>query len=293
LSREIAIIGAGGKMGYWFSKYFSKKGFQLSLYDTNLSSLKAVDDMRVHNTIGDCVQNADIVIVCVPAKSIPLTIEQCVPMMKKGAVLAEISSVKYQTFEALKTIRAKVKPLCIHPMFGPGKTDFNELKMLLIPVKNEEVEIKILNDIFDEPIVKVIKNPHIHDRLIAIVLGLTHFTNTVFASFLSEQNFSYLREIGGTTFEIQSLLAASILTEEDDLLVTLLIENPAARRQIQRYLRETNKFASMISNSDTLLLKTAFDQTRSHFQTDQNLKLLYERMYQITEKIGHENENKK
>jgi prephenate dehydrogenase len=165
--------------------------------------------------------------------------------------------------------------------------------MLLIPVKNEEVEIKILNDIFDEPIVKVIKNPHIHDRLIAIVLGLTHFTNTVFASFLSEQNFSYLREIGGTTFEIQSLLAASILTEEDDLLVTLLIENPATRRQIQRYLRETNKFASMISNSDTLLLKTAFDQTRSLFQTDQNLKLLYERMYQITEKIGHENENKK
>lgn len=280
-------------MGYWFSKYFSKKGFQLSLYDSNLSSLKAVDGMIVHETIGDCVQNADIVILCVPAKSIPLTIEQCVPMMKKGGVLAEISSVKYQTFEALKTICAKIKPLCIHPMFGPGKTDFSEIKMLLIPVKNEEVEIKILNDIFDDPIVKVIKNPHIHDRLIAIVLGLTHFTNTVFASFLSKQNFSYLREIGGTTFEIQSLLAASILTEEADLLATLLIENPATKRQIQRYVREINKFASMISNSDTLLLKTAFADTRSRFQTDQNLKLLYERMYQIAENIGHENKNEK
>jgi prephenate dehydrogenase len=292
LAREIVVIGAGGKMGYWFSKYFSKKGYQLSVYDSKLSSLKAVGNMVVHKTIDDCVQNADIVMLCVPVMSIPLTIEQCVPMMKKGAVLAEISSVKYQTFAALKTNCGKIMPLCIHPMFGPGKTDFNEIKMLLIPVKNKKVEIKILNDIFDNPIVKVIKNPHLHDRLIAIVLGLTHFTNTVFASFVSKQNFSYLREIGGTTFEIQSLLAASILTEEADLLVTLLVENPATKRLIQRYLRETNKFASMISNNDTLLLKTAFVQTRSLFQRDQDLKLLYKRMYHITEKIGQENKNK-
>ena len=33
MAKTIAIIGAGGAMGKWFSEYFSKKGFEVTGFD--------------------------------------------------------------------------------------------------------------------------------------------------------------------------------------------------------------------------------------------------------------------
>jgi prephenate dehydrogenase len=212
-------------------------------------------------------------------------IHECASKMKPGAILAEISSVKQQTSMALKKISSKIKPLCIHPMFGPGRKDLKQMKILLIPVRNEENELKILNEIFEEAIVVVIPNAKIHDELIGVVLGLTHYINMVFAGIISKQNLSYLRDVTGTTFEIQSLLAASIMTEEPDLVISLLLENQSVKKHIQSYLSESNKVARLIFNENDLDLKTKYLKTRSILQQHQNLESSYKRMYQIVEKL--------
>lgn len=286
MMKEIAIIGAGGNMGYWFSKYFSnRKGIRLSVYDINLTSLKDSNDAIVCYDIGDCVKTADLVLVCVPIKNTPSTIEECASNMKSGAILAEISSVKHRVFRVLKKVSKNVEPLCIHPMFGPGTVDIKQMKILLIPVKNQENELRTLNDLFEEATVIVIPNADIHDKLIAIVLGLTHYTNTVFASFLSTQNFSYLKKVAGTTFEIQSLLAASILTEEPDLIISLLIENRTVRKYIQSYLNEANKVATLVFDENDVDLRTKYIKTKSILQQQENLQLSYKRMYNIIERF--------
>ena len=33
MKKSITVIGAGGQMGQWFSKYFASKGFQVTGYD--------------------------------------------------------------------------------------------------------------------------------------------------------------------------------------------------------------------------------------------------------------------
>ena len=283
--KEIAVIGAGGNMGCWFSRYFNNKGIGLSVYDINPASMKCSSNTIIYENITNCVQGADLVLVCVPTKSTPLMIHECASKMKPGAILAEISSVKQQTSMALKKISSKIKPLCIHPMFGPGRKDLKQMKILLIPVRNEENELKILNEIFEEAIVVVIPNAKIHDELIGVVLGLTHYINMVFAGTISKQDLSYLRDVTGTTFEIQSLLAASIMTEEPDLLISLLLENQSVKKHIQNYLSESNKVARLIFNENDLDLKTKYLKTRSILQRHENLELSYKRMYQIVEKL--------
>lgn len=283
--KEIAVIGAGGNMGCWFSRYFNNKGIGLSVYDINPASMKCSSNTIIYENITNCVQGADLVLVCVPTKTTPLMIHECASKMKPGAILAEISSVKQQTFMALKKISSKIKPLCIHPMFGPGRKDLKQMKILLIPVRNEENELKILNEIFEEAIVVVIPNAKIHDELIGVVLGLTHYINMVFAGTISKQDLSYLRDVTGTTFEIQSLLAASIMTEEPDLLISLLLENQSVKKHIQNYLSESNKVARLIFNENDLDLKTKYLKTRSILQQHQNLESSYKRMYQIVEKL--------
>jgi len=283
--KEIAVIGAGGNMGCWFSRYFNNKGIGLSVYDINPASMKCSSNTIIYENITNCVQGADLVLVCVPTKTTPVMIHECASKMKPGAILAEISSVKQQTSMALKKISRKIKPLCIHPMFGPGRKDLKQMKILLIPVRNEENELKILNEIFEEAIVVVIPNAKIHDELIGVVLGLTHYINMVFAGTISKQDLSYLRDVTGTTFEIQSLLAASIMTEEPDLLISLLLENHSVKKHIQNYLSESNKVARLIFNENDLDLKTKYLKTRSILQQHQNLESSYKRMYQIVEKL--------
>jgi prephenate dehydrogenase len=283
--KEIAIIGAGGNMGCWFSRYFNKKGIGLSVYDLDASSLKSYSNTVICNNISDCVHDADLVLICVPIKYTPSMIEECASQMKPGAILAEISSVKSQTFRSLRKLPSTIKPLCIHPMFGPGRADSKQMKILLIPVKNKENEFKISNEIFEEAAITVIPNANIHDKLIAIVLGLTHYTNIVFASLISKENFSYLREVSGTTFELQSLLAASMFTEEPDLVASLLLENKSVTKHIQRYLCEANKIAKLIFNGNSTDLMAKYVKTRATLQQQQNLELSYKVMYNIVEKL--------
>ncbi|HEY6886091.1 MAG TPA: prephenate dehydrogenase/arogenate dehydrogenase family protein [Nitrososphaeraceae archaeon] len=283
--KEIAIIGAGGNMGCWFSRYFNKKGIGLSVYDLDASSLKSYSNTVICNNIFDCVHDADLVLICVPIKYTPSMIEECASLMKPGAILAEISSVKSQTFRSLRKLPSTIKPLCIHPMFGPGRADSKQMKILLIPIKNKENEFKISNEIFEEAAITVIPNANIHDKLIAIVLGLTHYTNIVFASLISKENFSYLREVSGTTFEVQSLLAASMFTEEPDLVASLLLENKSVTKHIQRYLCEANKIAKLIFNGNSTDLMAKYVKTRATLQQQQNLELSYKVMYNIIEKL--------
>ncbi|HJT49112.1 MAG TPA: prephenate dehydrogenase [Nitrososphaeraceae archaeon] len=283
--KNIAIIGAGGDMGYWFSKYFNKKHKVLSLYDIRPVSQKPPSNAVIYNNIEDCVKKADLVLVCVPVKNTPQIIEECASKMKLGAILAEISSVKRRSFEALKKIRTGIIPLCIHPMFGPGKMNLKQMKILMIPVSNEQNELKISNKIFDESLITVIRNSNVHDRLIAIVLGLTHFMNIIFANFLSKQDLSYLNEIAGTSFEMQSLLMTSILTEQPSLIVDLLIENRSAKLYIQSYLREAKKVAKLVFDGNSVDLGINYEKTKKTLQGELNLQLSYKRMYDILEKV--------
>jgi prephenate dehydrogenase len=283
--KNIAIIGAGGNMGYWFSKYFNKKHKILSLYDIRPISQKPPNNAIICTNIRDCVKTADLVLVCVPVKNTPQTIEECASKMKSGAILAEISSVKRRSFKALKKVGSGVISLCIHPMFGPGRMNLKQMKILMIPVSNKQNELKILNKIFDESLITVIRDSNAHDRLIAIVLGLTHFVNIIFANFVSRQDFSYLSEIAGTSFEMQCLLMTSILTEQPSLIVDLLIENRSVKMYIQSYLREAKKVAKFVFDGNSVDLGINYEKTKKILQRERNLQLSYKRMYDIMEKV--------
>jgi prephenate dehydrogenase len=283
----ISVIGAGGKMGTWFTKYFSKRNdAHLLLYDINPNFQCDIENSVICHTIDDCVGNADIVFLCVPIRNIPSTLKQCASRMKPGAILAEISSVKYQSFKALKKISSEIRTLCVHPMFGPGADNIKNMNILIIPVRDEKEETSISKCLFQDALITVLPSPKIHDDLIAIVLGLTHYINIIFGSFLSKENIDLLKKVSGTTFELQSLLCRSIFTDAPDLIVALLSENPSARRYIQNYVNNANRLAKLISKGDEIKLKSHVLKTKSILEQQQNLELSYQRMYNIVRELN-------
>jgi prephenate dehydrogenase len=282
--QQVAIVGAAGKMGSWFTSYFAQRGLDVSAYDINQKMLKSSRKVKVQDSLSQCVQDADLVLVCVPVQKTPQTIKECTKNMKDGAIIAEISSVKNKTFAALKKIPNNLRPLCIHPMFGPGASNKIETRVLLVPVRNKKIELKVANEIFENANVMVLPNAKQHDKSIAIVLGLTYFANIVFAKVMSSGNISMLKQVSGTTFGLQSLIAESILTEEPDLVIALIRENVYAKRYINQYLKETTAVARLAIANDSNDLKAELQKLKLNMQKMQDLQQSYNRMYEIIDK---------
>ncbi|HEX2472301.1 MAG TPA: prephenate dehydrogenase [Nitrososphaera sp.] len=281
----MAIVGAAGKMGSWFTSYFAQRGLNVSAYDINQKMLKTSSKVKVQKSLRQCVQDADLVLVCVPVQKTPQAIKECTKKMKDGAIIAEISSVKSKTFAALKKIPINLRPLCIHPMFGPGASKKVEARVLLVPIRDEKIEVKIANEIFENANVMVLPDARQHDKSIAIVLGLTYFANMVFAKVISSgNNISMLKQVSGTTFGLQSLIAESILTEEPDLVIALISENIYAKRYINQYLKEAAALARLAIQKDNKHLKDELQEVRSNMQKRQDLQQSYNRMYEIIDK---------
>jgi len=283
--QQIAIIGAAGKMGSWLTNYFTRRGIHVSAYDVNRKSLKASDNIYIARSIADCVKDADLVLVSVPVRVAPRTISECARSMKAGAVISEISSVKHQTFRALKKLPDNVRPLCIHPMFGPGATEKMRPKILLVPVRDEAAELELVHEIFKNSSVKVLPDAKTHDASVATVLGVTYFANIVFAKVVSSGNVSTLKQVAGTTFALQSLVAESILTNEPDLVVALIQENPYVRKHIRQYLKEASAVSKVVSAKDSRKLKADLEKVKSRLQKWQDLQQSYKKMYEIVENL--------
>ena len=162
MAKTIAIIGAGGAMGLWFSEYFSKKGFEVTGFDNTNPVSK---NMKEAKSLISAILNVEYVLLSTPTKKTPEIIRLIAKEMKRESYLIDITSQKLKTATALGKIPAKVSPICIHPMFGPGAKNLKnqnivflrhrEDKRLHLPLKlqvkdgNHEhhIELLKLNDI--------------------------------------------------------------------------------------------------------------------------------------------------
>jgi prephenate dehydrogenase len=282
--QQVAVVGAAGKMGSWFTSYFARRGLDVSVYDINQNILKTPPHVKVQTSLLHCVEDADLVFVSVPVQKTPQAIRECTKNMKDGAIIAEISSVKDKTFAALKNTPINLRPLCIHPMFGPGASKKVGIRVLLVPVRNEKIELKIANEIFENANVMVLPNARQHDKSIAMVLGLTYFANILFAKVMSSSNVSMLKQVSGTTFGLQSLIAESIFTEEPELVIALIRENTYAKRYISHYLKEAEALARLVIANDSKDLKAELLKVKLRMQKGQDLQQSYKRMYEMIDR---------
>lgn len=286
--KSVAIIGAG-KMGLWFCNYFSKKNnFNVSLFDKrkiNLDLQKYQYKVTICDSLNTCVRKADIVLICVPIRITISIINKCVPIMKKGACIVEISSIKTDVFDTLLKIPDDLVPLSIHPMFGPGAKRLRDTKILMIPVRNKETEQKIVKSLFNETKTIVVKDPKYHDSLMAVILGIVYYVNLLLAVTLSKENISSLRKFSGTTFYLQTLLFESILTDNSSLITSLLVDNKELLKYLKKFNQESAKLFTTI-NKNKFKLEKRISRIKKDYINKGNIAASYEKLYSIRSEIN-------
>ena len=248
MKKKIAIIGAEGQMGKWFSKYFLEKDYDIIGYDSEKEILnKSVT--KAQSLVG-AILTADYVILCIPVKRTPETIRLIAKEMKRDSYLIDISSLKTKTAAALSKIPDKVNPICIHPMFGPGTKKLKGQNIISIPIRDAKKEMAVTKSLFEEANFVQIDAVE-HDKKIAIVLGMPHLVNLALANiFAKEENFALVEKMAGTTFKAQKLLTTGIMTEPQELIETI-ISNPEIRRYAEEFWKDIGRMLILIQENKT------------------------------------------
>ena len=160
--------------------------------------------------------------------------------MRRDSFLVDISSQKSKTVAALLKMPKKINPICMHPMFGPGAKKIAGKNIIIVPIKDAKKELSTVKSLFPKCNFVTIDAVE-HDKKIAVILGLTHLINIVFANILAKDDkISLTEKMSGSTFKAQKIITESILTESPDLIETI-ISNPELRRYGEEFWKDIGR----------------------------------------------------
>jgi len=246
--KKITIIGAGGQMGQWFVKYFTDQGFEVTGYDTE-NKITGKNTITSESLVGGILK-ADYVVLCTPTRRTPEIIRLIAKEMKRGTYLIEISSEKSKVVSSLSKMPTKINPICIHPMFGPGIKTIKGKNIISVPIKDAKKELTVAKLLFEGANFVTIDAAE-HDKKIAVILGLTHLMNLVFANIISkDEKMNLTEKMSGTTFRVQKTLAESIMIESPELIETI-IANPEIRRVAEELWKDIGRLLTAVQESKT------------------------------------------
>ncbi|MCI4432626.1 MAG: prephenate dehydrogenase/arogenate dehydrogenase family protein [Nitrosopumilus sp.] len=280
--KTITVIGAGGQMGQWFVKYFSEIGFDVTGFDTE-NKILGKGIIQSDSLVGGILK-ADYVVLCTPTRRTPEIIRLIAKEMKRGTYLIEISSEKSKVVSSLLKMPAKINPICIHPMFGPGARSIKGQNIISIPIKDAKKELAVAKELFEGANFITIDAIE-HDKRIAVILGLTHLMNLVFANIVSkDEKISLTEKMSGTTFRVQKTLAESIMTESPELIETI-IANPEIRRVAEEFWKDIGKLLTAVQESKTEEVIEYIKACQTRLSANTNLDASYKRLTKMVNAV--------
>ena len=282
MAKKITIIGAGGKMGQWFAKFFEDNGYEVTGYDAE-NKITGKTIIKSESLVGAVLQ-ADYVMLCTPTRRTPEIIRLIAKEMKRGTYLIEISSQKSKTISALSKIPPKINPICIHPMFGPGTKKIKNKNIISIPVKDAKKELTVAKELFEGANFVTI-DANEHDKKIAVILGLTHLVNLVFANVISkDEKITLTEKMSGTTFKTQKILAESILTESPELIETI-IANPEIRKFAEEFWKDIGRLLTAVQEGKTEEVVNYVKTCQERLSENVNLEDSYKKLTTMVNSI--------
>ncbi|MFX1470251.1 MAG: prephenate dehydrogenase/arogenate dehydrogenase family protein [Promethearchaeota archaeon] len=292
LGKNITIIGGSGGMGKVFGKFFKKHGFKITLYARNREKLKTIaKELGVcyENSLERSVKGADIIMISIPIASTPNMIQKISPLLKKNALLIDISSLKNVVINTMENV-IKTYPincLSLHPMFGPGIKDMKNYVMIILKVGGTQDYNTLVNElliIFElDGLIITETTPKIHDRQIALTLGVPHMFNILFLNLLkrSKETLTELTKYTGTTFLLQKVFAESIIQREMEMFGEIQMENLEFHKVLELLENLIKEYKAIIQNKNKPKFNNIFTEALDYSKKDKHFEDSYKYFYEF------------
>ena len=292
LGKNLTIIGGSGGMGRVFSRYFKLHGFNVTINARNVKKLRKVaEDLGVNYELDlkKSVENADIVMISIPIHSTPNMIETITPFMKENSLLFDIASIKRETYKALDIAHNKFQINCLslHPMFGPGIANFKNYTLIVLRVGGTKYYNEILEKFLDlfksDGLIITETTLEVHDKRIALTLGVPHMLNILFLNLLKKTNesLSELTRYTGTTFLLQKVFAESIIQREMEMFGEIQIENQEFYTILNQFENLIKEYKNIIKTKNLTEFSKIFSQGLEYSKEDIHFENSYKYFYKF------------
>lgn len=252
---KIGIIGGTGGMGNLFSQVFEKAGHEV-----------LIAGRKTEITKEDIARLADVIIVSVPIRDTIPVINDISPLLREDQILADLTSIKVGPVHAMLSSHAQV--IGFHPMFGPTVGTIQGQTIVATPARCVEENIRFFEDIFTFQGARVTRTtPEEHDRMMAVIQGLTHFKAILLAGTMRRLGISpadtelYMSPV----YRIETGIAGRLLSQNPDLYADILCLNPSVPSVLETCEEAAKEILEMITRGDRNGFTAEFLASREWF----------------------------
>lgn len=252
---RIGIIGGTGGMGTLFSRIFSDAGHEV-----------LVSGRATPLSNADLVEATEVVIVSVPIRSTVPVIREIAPFLSGDHLLCDVTSLKATPVAAMLETKADV--LGLHPMFGPSVSSLKNQTVVACPARVAPERADDVLDVFREAGAKVtVMDPLEHDRLMAVVQGLTHFTTLTLAGTMRRLSVDLptLLSVTSPVYQIEMAVIGRILGQDPDLYGPILGENPAVPEVLDAFADAAAEVREAVESGDDDVFARLFREDAAFF----------------------------
>ncbi len=266
---KILIIGGTGETGRWFARFYKKHGFDVVIWGINKRKDIAEElGVQFADDLDSEIKTSDIVVISVPINVTEKTIMEIAPKMRVGSLLMDITSIKTEPMNAMrKYAPADVEVLGTHPMFGPSITDIRGQIVIFTPVRCPEWFHVIKNLYEDNGAHIEVMSPEQHDKMMAVVQGLTHFAIISIGSVFRELEFDVAnsRRFMSPMYDIMLDLVGRILAQ-NPYLYAMIQMNPEVAKVHKAYIEQCNLMAETVKKRDIEGFVSIMKKAAMHFR---------------------------
>ncbi len=258
-------------MGIWFTRFLLKEGMEIIIADRNEVRLPAdLQQPGVETaTSEEAIRRAEVVLLSVTIDNAEKVIQEISPFIRKGQIVIDITSIKVPVVAAMHHYIKKGVTLGVHPMFGPGAIGIAGQNFVLTPVGDREQAIarKVAEFLSAREAKAVIMTPEQHDKMMSVVLGLSHFIALVTADTLSNlDSLSFMQTVGGTTYKVLLNLVESVISDDPALYSYLQMNLPGMKELEELFQRNTESWLSLVQNKDRAEFASSMNALKDRFK---------------------------
>jgi len=254
-TQTIAIIGGEGGMGRSLNTLFSDLGHEVLSADLDT-------ELRPE----EAAATADVVVVSVPIRDTRAVIEQLGPLVRREALLMDVTSIKTDPMEAmLASTQASV--LGTHPMFGPGVNTYQGQRVVICPGRGDEWLDWARQMFTARGLVITETTPSEHDSMMAIVQVLHHFKTQVLGLALSRAEAPLEETLRFTSpaYLLEAYVTGRHFAQAPELYGPIEMLNPDSDRVIDIFRNAAADLAEILASQDQAAFDRVFADVRAFF----------------------------
>ncbi|MBD3221219.1 bifunctional chorismate mutase/prephenate dehydrogenase [bacterium] len=251
----VAIVGGAGAMGRLLGDHFTRSGYEVRVLDA--------DDWP---RVDDLLRDAGLVLVSVPIHDTVSVVRRLGPHLPPGAVLADITSRKAGPLDAM--LAAHQGPVrALHPMFGPTVGTLAKQVVVDCGGRDPDASGWLLDQFAVWGARTVAVAAPEHDRAMAVVQALRHFTTFCYGVHLAGEDvdLATILSISSPIYRLELAMTGRLFAQDASLYADIIFDSTEGLALAERYLARLQDAVALYRAGDREGFRRRFRETRDWF----------------------------